>query len=178
MRIMIGESMLEIVEGEISTQNTQAIVNAANGSLLGSKGLDGAILRGAGPQVAEEARALGGCDFGVAKVTSGGKLKAKHIIHTAGPVYRGGKNGEPELLARAYLNSMKLAVECGTKRIAFPAIGVGANGYPPEEAAEIAISTAAEFLRTHPELLLVRFALSGKEVYRSFEIALRKRIGH
>ena len=172
MRVVVGQSMVEIVQGELISQNTQAIVNALNSSILGKAGRDGALLRAAGPAVAEEVRKLGNCDMGVAKITSGGKLRVNHIIHAAGPVYRGGFSGEPELLARTYKRSMDVAVQAGVKRIAFPAISVGANGYPPDQAAEVAVRAAIAYLRDHPELLLVRFVLNSKEVYRCFEIAL------
>lgn len=174
MRAMVGTSVVEIVQGEIANQNTQAIVNVANNSLLGSKGLDGAIYRAAGQQVQEECKTLGGCDFGEARVTSGGNLRAKHIIHTAGPVYRGGKHGEAETLARAYRKCLELAVNLGVRRIAFPGISIGAGGYPPDEAAEVALRTIFEFLPTHQELFLVRLVLNSKDAVVSFELAMKR----
>src|SRR5512147_1673573 len=148
--VQIGPSWLELVEGDITRQDTEAIVNAANQTLLGGGGVDGAIHRAGGPQILEECRKIGGCPTGEARITTGGDLKAKWVIHTVGPVYRDGKHGEPELLAHAYQSSLTVAAEHGIATLAFPSISTGAYGYPFPEAARIALGTTMEFMKRNP----------------------------
>jgi len=140
---------LTLIQGDITTLNVDAIVNAANSSLLGGGGVDGAIHRAGGPQILEECKAIyarqGGCRTGDAVITSGGKLKARYVIHTVGPVWHGGNGHEEELLANAYQNSLALAVRNKIKRVAFPNVSTGIYGFPKDKAAEIAIGTAVNF---------------------------------
>jgi O-acetyl-ADP-ribose deacetylase (regulator of RNase III) len=145
--------MFSVVVADITTLEVDAIVNAANETLLGGGGVDGAIHRAAGPELLEECRRIGGCTTGEARLTGGYRLPARFVIHTVGPVWRGGRSGEPELLASAYRASLELACENALHSIAFPAISTGIYGYPPGAAAEIAVKTVAGFVRDHPDAL-------------------------
>ncbi|MEJ2672673.1 MAG: O-acetyl-ADP-ribose deacetylase [Deltaproteobacteria bacterium] len=168
MEITVGQAALELVEGDITQQDTDAIVNAANTRLVPGGGVDGAIHRAGGPAIEAEARQLGGCLTGEARITTGGKLKARYVIHTAGPVYKDGLHREPELLASCYRESLKLASDKGLKSLAFPSISTGAYGYPLEDAARVALTTVKDFLGQHPEIQRVRFVLFGKAAYETY----------
>lgn len=174
MDIEIKRGILSIIEGDITTQDTEAIVNAANKSLRGGGGVDGAIHRTGGPKILEECIKLGGCETGEAVITKGGNLKARYVIHTVGPVYRDGSHNEPRLLENAYRNSLELASSKGIKSISFPSISTGAYGYPLEEAAEIALNTAVTYLRKKTDIELIRFVLFGQKAYGIYEKVLKK----
>ena len=161
-------SKIEIACGDITKLEVDAIVNAANTTLLGGGGVDGAIHRAAGSELLAECRALLGCEPGEAKITRGYRLPARFVIHTVGPIWHGGKHGEPEMLANCYRNSFQLAVENGIKTIAFPAISCGAYGYPIQAAARIAMNTTREFLATNDKIDKVIFVLWGEDAYATY----------
>jgi O-acetyl-ADP-ribose deacetylase (regulator of RNase III) len=159
---------IEIVEGDITTQRVDAIVNAANSTLLGGSGVDGAIHRAAGPGLLEECRTLGGCPTGEARITGGYRLPAKWIIHTVGPVWRGGERGEDDLLAGCYRNSFALAEQHGVRSIAFPAISTGVYAFPIKRATRIALAETRRFLEHNDSVRKVLFVCFGKEAYESY----------
>jgi O-acetyl-ADP-ribose deacetylase (regulator of RNase III) len=174
MEFVIGATQIRILQGDITEQSTEAIVNAANRSLMGGGGVDGAIHRKGGPRILRECKQIrkaswpDGLPTGKAVITTGGNLKARYVIHTVGPVWRGGKQGEPGLLADAYRNSLKSAASNGVKTIAFPSISTGAYGYPMAEAAEIALNTVREFLEREDKLeqvFFVSFSRTALELY-------------
>ena len=154
---------IKVVQGDITRLGVDAIVNAANESLLGGSGVDGAIHRAAGPGLLKECRILNGCPTGQAKITGGHLLPARHVIHTVGPIYNGGRHGEPELLQSCYRESLRLAHEAQLRTIAFPCISTGIFGYPKSEACSIAISTVRDWLMTHKLPELVTFCCFGAE---------------
>ena len=172
MEIKINKGILSLIEGDITEQETEVIVNAANKSLLGGGGVDGAIHRTGGPVILEECKKIGGCDTGEAVITSGGNLKANYVIHTVGPVYRDGHR-EPELLENAYKNSLKLASAKGIRSIAFPSISTGVYRYPLKEAAEIALSTAIAYLKENVDIDIIRFVLFGQTALQAYEKVLK-----
>ena len=163
---------ITVVKGDITKFDVDAIVNAANNSLLGGGGVDGAIHRAAGPDLLKECYTLHGAKTGEAKITKGYNLPAKHVIHTVGPIWHGGKNGEPEKLKECYYNSLKLAYDNNLHSIAFPSISTGAYGYPVEKAAEIAITTILDFVKKYSDysfdIKIVAFDDYTKEVYESY----------
>jgi len=164
--------MIETALGDITQQCVDAIVNAANSSLLGGGGVDGAIHRAAGPELLAECRLLGGCAPGEAKTTSGYGLSARHVIHTVGPVWRGGGEGESETLAACHENAVAVAAELGCRTVAFPAISTGIYGYPVELAAGVAVAATAEALDRQDTVELVRFVLFDKETLAAFDAAI------
>jgi len=159
---------IEVIRGDITKLDVDAIVNAANTTLLGGGGVDGTIHRSAGPELLTECRTLGGCQPGEAKITRGYRLPARSVIHTVGPIWRGGKRGEPDTLANCYRNSLQLAVENGIKTMAFPAISCGAYAYPISDAAGIAVRTTRDFLASNDTIDKVIFVLWGEDVYDAY----------
>jgi O-acetyl-ADP-ribose deacetylase (regulator of RNase III) len=165
---------ISIIEADITTLDVDAIVNAANTTLLGGGGVDGAIHRAAGPELLAECRTLNGCRTGEAKITKGYRLKARHVIHTVGPIWRGGGEGEDDLLASAYRSSLELARQHGLRSIAFPAISTGVYGFPADRAARIAVARVAEHLKAHSLPERVIFACFGRASVEHHEAARRE----
>ncbi|MBS7656238.1 O-acetyl-ADP-ribose deacetylase [Candidatus Bathyarchaeota archaeon] len=176
MKFKIGETTLSIIQGDLTEQDVEAIVNAANPSLMGGGGVDGAIHKKGGSKILEECKKIrttlypNGLPTGKAVITSGGNLKAKYVIHTVGPIWKGGSEGEPELLTEAYKNSLKLAVKKGLKTIAFPSISTGAYGYPIEKASRVALKAIKEFIEKElasiKEVRIVLFKEEDLKVYK------------
>lgn len=177
MEVTIGKTRLKLIQGDITQQETEAIVNAANPSLLGGGGVDGAIHRAGGPAILEECQQIvarqGRLPPGKAVITTGGRLKARWVIHTVGPIWRGGERGEEEILARAYQESLKLAVERGIRSVSFPSISTGAYGYPLEKAAPVALKAVVQFLQQEQAPEEVRFVLFDSRTYQAYQKALK-----
>ncbi|MBW2630418.1 MAG: O-acetyl-ADP-ribose deacetylase [Deltaproteobacteria bacterium] len=176
METKINNAMIALVQGDITREETEAIVNAANSGLKGGGGVDGAIHRAGGPSIMEECREIGYCSTGQAVVTGGGNLKAGYIIHTVGPVYSGGNRGEADLLKSAYLESLKKVTQNRLRSVSFPAISAGIYGYPPREAAHIALETTINYVKNHEDIELVRFVLFSRDIYDVFSDELKKMI--
>lgn len=173
MEVTVNKSKLVLVQGDITTEATGAIVNAANSRLAGGGGVDGAIHAAGGPAIMAECRKIGGCPTGEAVITTGGNLKAAYVIHTVGPIYRGGAHGEEKLLASAYRKSLELASKKGIRSVSFPSISTGAYAYPIKEASRVALKTVIEYLTDHPDIQLVRFVLFGAVDLEVYEAALK-----
>ena len=171
---MKSVSKIQIILGDITKQDSDAIVNAANCSLLGGGGVDGAIHRAAGPELLAECRTLNGCQTGKAKITKGYRLPAKYVIHTPGPVWHGGGHGEAELLESCYRSCLELAKENGCKSVDFPSISTGVYHFPLEKAADIAIGTIAQFLKANPEIERVRMVCFDEKTKGWYDKALEK----
>ncbi len=178
MERRIGNTRLVLVRGDITRQAVDAVVNAANPSLMGGGGVDGAIHRAGGPAILDECKKIvkeiGRLEPGGAVVTTAGNLPARHVIHTVGPVWRGGDRGEPEVLSSAYVESLKRAEELGCRSVAFPSISTGAYGYPLEKAARVALEAVIAHLEAGSPLEEVRFVLFSDTVLAAYETALRK----
>jgi len=168
------DTKIDIIRGDITKLDVDAIVNAANTTLLGGGGVDGAIHRAAGTELLAECRTLGGCQPGEAKITRGYRLPARFVIHSVGPVWKGGERDEPEILANCYRSSLQLAVKNGLKTIAFPAISCGAYGYPIQEATRIAVEATREFLVENDKIDKVLFVLWSEDIYEAYRQALGK----
>lgn len=176
MRFLVQGSQVELVEGDIVAQDVDALVNAANSSLLGGGGVDGAIHRAAGPELLAACRTLGGCPTGEARLTRGYDLKARFVIHAVGPVYRGHPR-DAELLAATYRSSLELASQHGLRSVAFPAISTGAYGYPFDEAAQVALPVVKRHLESNPGIVLVRFVLWDQPALTAYQRAAQKALG-
>jgi O-acetyl-ADP-ribose deacetylase (regulator of RNase III) len=172
LEVRIEKAWIRTVKGDITEQNTDAIVNAANSGLRGGGGVDGAIHRAGGPAIMEECRAIGGCKTGDAVITTGGRLKARHVIHTVGPRWSGGSRGEAELLASAYRRSLEVAEEEGLRSLAFPSISTGVYGYPVARAARIALETVMEYLKGRTGIKEVTFVLFSDDDLATYEEVL------
>jgi O-acetyl-ADP-ribose deacetylase (regulator of RNase III) len=176
--VVVNQTKLALVQGDITRQTTDAIVNAANSGLMGGGGVDGAIHRAGGPAILEECKQIvarqGRLPTGKAVITTGGNLKAKHVIHTVGPVWHGGASGEPELLASAYSESLKLAAENGLSTVSFPSISTGVYGYPVDEAAEVALGAVIAFLQGATSIKEVCFVLFDGRTYAGYQRAVAK----
>ena len=164
--------MIELVIGDLTEQDVDAIVNAANPTLLGGGGVDGAIHRAGGPSILDECRGLGGCEPGDAKATRGGNLPARYVFHAVGPIWHGGGEGEPKLLAACHRRAIELAEEHGCRSVAFPAISTGAYGYPVELAAPVAIAATRDALTAHPSVELARFVFRDEATLAPYRTAL------
>lgn len=176
MRITIDEKVVELVQGDITDQQVDAIVNAANSRLAGGGGVDGAIHRRGGPAIMEETRRRypEGCPTGSAVISGAGELPARYVIHAVGPIWQNGQQGEAEQLASAYRRSLELAVEHGCQSVALPALSAGAYGYPLNEASRVALRETIHFLQNHDGPLVVRFVLFSEDVWQAFANALNE----
>lgn len=176
--VQINQSVLRLKQGDITKEETDSIVNAANSSLMGGGGVDGAIHRAGGPAILAECKKIvaeqGRLPTGQAVITTGGNLKAKYVIHTVGPVWQGGTQNEAQLLRNAYLNSLKLAKAKGIQRVSFPSISTGAYGYPVKEAAKVALQAVVDFLNQDTSLKEINFVLFSDEVYAIYEQTLNE----
>lgn len=179
MKVSINRSVIEIVQGDITQQETEAIGNAANSRLAGGGGVDGAIHRAGGPEIMAELKAKypQGCPTGSAVITGGGKLKAKYVIHAVGPIYSGSPK-DAQLLSNAYRKSLELCSEHRISSISFPSISTGAYGYPVKEASRIALQTVMDYLKEHPEVKLVRFVLFDSKTFEVYKESLKELAGH
>ena len=181
MEAIINKTRLSLIQGDITKQGTDAIVNAANSSLMGGGGVDGAIHRAGGPAILEECKRIvsqqGRLPTGKAVITTGGNLGARHVIHTVGPIWHGGGGGEPELLASAYRESLKLAVSSGLRTVSFPSISTGAYGYPLQEASRVALETVIGFLKEDDSLDEVAFVLFNGGAYETYSRTLKELVG-
>ncbi|MBU1276751.1 MAG: O-acetyl-ADP-ribose deacetylase [Proteobacteria bacterium] len=172
MEKLIGQTRLVLTQGDITQAGTEAIVNAANSRLAGGGGVDGAIHRAGGPEIMAQCRKIGSCPTGEAVITTAGKMKAKKVIHTVGPIYRG-RPEDPRLLASAYLSSLELAAKHGLRTVAFPSLSTGAYGYPLEQAARVALEAVKQGIEKHPgDFDEVRFVLFGHEAFEAYDEAL------
>lgn len=174
MQVTINNKKLDLIHGDITKERTDAIVNAANSRLGGGGGVDGAIHSAGGPDIMTECRAIGGCPTGEAVITTGGRLRALHVIHTVGPVYKDGSSGEAKLLESAYHKSLKLADANSLTSVSFPSISTGVYGYPVEEASRVALGTTIDFLRGCTDIRLVRFVLFSEEDLQTYSVTLKE----
>ncbi len=174
MELKVGDTVLSLVKGDITLEQTDAIVNAANSRLAVGGGVDGAIHKAGGPKITEECKKIGGCSTGSAVITTGGNLKARYVIHAVGPVYNDGKHGENRLLSGAYRASLELAVKHNLKSISFPAISTGIYGYPIDKAAEVAVKTVVDFVKTNKGISLVRFVLFSDNDFKVYEQTIER----